>query len=145
MRVDASVTVPVPPDRLWSVLVRWEVQPRWMRDADRVDVLTSRREGVGVRIAVRTRVLNVPAFAEALEVTAWDPPRRLEIAHRSYLRGTGVWELAPTASGTRFTWSEHVSLPVPLLGELALLAYRPVLRFLMRRGLDDLRRFVIAS
>jgi hypothetical protein len=116
-----------------------------MRDADRVDVLSRDRAGVGVRVAVRTRVLNLPLFTEVLEVTVWEPPRRLEIAHRSFLRGSGVWTLAPTGTATRFTWSERVSLPVPFLGELALLAYRPALRSLMRRGLDDLRRVVVAS
>ncbi|HYG72965.1 MAG TPA: SRPBCC family protein, partial [Actinomycetota bacterium] len=79
------------------------------------------------------------------EVTAWDPPRRLDIAHRSFLRGVGEWSLAPTATGTRFAWSERVSLPVPVLGELVLRAYRPILRVLMRRGMGELRRYVIAS
>jgi hypothetical protein len=143
MRVRATVEIPVRPGDLWDVLVRWEDQVRWMRDADRIRVLTSHRSGVGVRLAVRTRVLNVPAFTEVLEVTLWEPPRRMVIAHRSFVRGTGTWTLEPAGSGTRFAWIEEVSLPVPLLGEVALLAYRPFLGHLMRGALGDLRTLVL--
>lgn len=109
-----------------------------MKDADSVRVLTSSREGVGVRVAVRTRVLNVPMFTEQLEVTVWDPPRRLVMAHRSFVRGVGEWRLEADGDGTRFTWTEDLSLPVPLLGEVALALYRPFMRRLMRGALDGL-------
>jgi hypothetical protein len=109
-----------------------------MRDAASVRVLTVQREGVGVRLGVRTRVLNVPLFTEELEVTLWDPPRCMVIAHRSFIRGTGTWTLVAVGDRTRFTWTERVSLPVPLLGEIALEVYRPFLRRLMRAALADL-------
>ncbi len=64
------------------------------------------------------------------------------MAHRSFVRGLGTWELEPDVARTRFTWTEDLSLPVPLLGELALLVYRPFLRRLMRRGLASLQRLV---
>lgn len=135
----------MPIERAWEVLLRWEDQARWMRDADSVRVLSERREGVGVILAVKTRVLNIPLFTERLEVTGWEPPSRLEIAHRSFVRGVGTWELAPAPGGVRFTWTEELSLPVPLLGELALLAYRPFMRRLMRGAVDGLRRHVAAT
>jgi hypothetical protein len=116
-----------------------------MRDADDVRVLTAHREGAGVRLAVRTRVLGVPLFTEQLEVTLWDAPRRMVIAHRSVVRGVGTWSLRPDGGGTRLTWTEDVSLPVPLLGELALLAYRPVLQRLMRGALGSLRADVAGT
>ena len=138
MLVAASAEIPVPPQALWDVLVRWEEQPRWMRDAVAVHVLGVRREGTGVRLAVRTRVAGVPLFTEELEVTRWEPPSVIEIAHRSAVRGAGTWTLRPSGAGTRFGWTERLSLPVPLLGELALLAYRPVLRRLMYAGIARL-------
>ena len=142
MRVSASAVVPVPPERLWDVLLHWEDQPRWMKDAVSVRVVSEHREGVGVRLAVKNRVLNVPLFTEVLEVTAWDPPRLLHVAHRSFVRGVGTWLLASEGDGTRFTWTEELRLPVPILGELALLAYRPFMRRLMRRGIASLGRYV---
>jgi hypothetical protein len=139
VRFEASTLLPLDPPAAWDLLVRWEDQARWLRDADSVRVLTAQREGVGTRVAVKTRVLNVPLFTERLEVVAWEPPRRLVMAHRSFVRGEGTWALAPEVSGTRFTWIEELSLPVPLLGELALRVYRPFMLRLMRGGLADLR------
>lgn len=142
MRVGSSVVLPAEPTAAWEVLLRWEDQARWMKDADSVEVLTTRRQGVGTRIAVRTRVWKVPLFTEQLEVVLWDPPRRLVMAHRSFVRGVGTWVLAPEGAVTRFTWTEELSLPVPVLGELALLGYRPFLRRLMRVGLARLKELL---
>jgi hypothetical protein len=46
---------------------------------------------------------------------------------------------------TRFTWSEELSLPIPILGELALLVYRPFLRRLLRASLASLQRLIAAT
>lgn len=145
MKVERRILLPVTVSEAWSVLTDWERQADWMRDADRVDVLSSYREGPGVLIAVRTRVLNIPAFTERLEVVAWDPPHRLRIAHRSAIRGTGDWILEPTTGGTRFTWIEDVELPWGVLGRAALGAYRPFMRHLMGGAMEDLRRSLIAA
>jgi len=145
VRVQASTVFASDRERVWAMAIRWEDQPRWMKDAVWVRVLSAEREGVGARIRVKNRVLHVPLFAEELEVTAWAPPQRMEMAHRSFVRGVGTWELEPQGDGTRFTWTEDLSLPVPLLGELALVIYRPFLRRLMRRGLGTLQRLVDAT
>lgn len=141
MKVAAEVVLPVPIERAWELLARWEDQPRWMKDADSVRVLGEQREGVGTTIAVKTRVLNVPAFTERLEVTIWEPPRWLVMAHRSFVRGVGTWRFQPVEGGTWFRWTEELHLPVPALGELALRVYRPFMAHLMRGALADLRVF----
>jgi hypothetical protein len=145
MQVSREVVLPTRIDEAWSVLADWERQADWMRDADHVDVLTPHREGVGVTIAVRTRIYGIPVFTETLEVLDWDPPRRLVIAHRSFVGGTGTWLLEPVEEGTRFTWTEDLSLPVPVVGELALRVYRPFMRFLMGKAIADLQTFIIAT
>ncbi len=138
MRVEASHHLAVPPDDAWRALLRWEDQARWIRDADSVRVLSPHREGLGVRIAVKSRVFNVPLFTEELEVTRWEPPDVLEMTHRSFIRGIGTWALEPEGTGVRIRWSEELALPIPVLGELALLVYRPFLRRLMGAALRDL-------
>src|SRR5580765_7747786 len=77
MHVERAIVLPTTPRGAWSVLVDWERQADWMLDADRVEVVSDLREGVGVRLAVRTRLLGVPTFTEPMEVTVWEPPRRL--------------------------------------------------------------------
>jgi polyketide cyclase/dehydrase/lipid transport protein len=139
VRVSASGTLGVDPHTAWAHLVRWERQAAWMADADEVRLLGTVREGVGVRIAVRTRVLDVPAFTEVLEVVRWDPPHLLQIAHTGFVRGAGEWRMAPLAGGrTLFTWTEDLRLPVPVLGALALVVYAPFMRRLMMRSITGL-------
>jgi carbon monoxide dehydrogenase subunit G len=145
MRVEREVVLPAPPFAAWAALTDWERQAEWMRDADRVEVVSAQREGVGTVLAVRTRVLHVPLFTERLEVVGWDPPRELRIAHRSFIRGAGIWSLEPAGTGTRFRWTEEIALPVPLLGELALRVYRPFMHRLMGGAMRDLQRWVGAG
>jgi carbon monoxide dehydrogenase subunit G len=144
MHVEREIVLPTTPDEAWRILVDWERQADWMLDADRVEVVSETRVGVGVRLAVKTRLFGVPVFTEPMEVTGWDPPRRLEIRHGSLVSGTGVWMLVPVAGGTRFHWSEDVRLHVPLVGELAARLYRPLARTLMGRAQRSLRDHVIA-
>ena len=142
MRVSAQIELGLPPGEAWRRLLAWEDQITWIEDAVSVRVLTSHRGGVGVIVAVRTRVLGVPLLTDRLEVTVWDPPRRLVMAHRSLVRGVGEWLLQPVGGGTRFTWTEDLALPIPILGELLLLMYRPFMHRLMRSSLSNLKRMV---
>jgi hypothetical protein len=138
MKVAVAGSLPVPPRAAWRALVDWEGQAGWMLDADRVTVLGGVREGVGTRVAVRTRVLGIPAFTEVLEVTRWAPGLGLEVRHSGLLGGHGRWRLRPDGPGSAFLWEEDVRLPLAPLGEVALWCYRPVMRFLMGRSMRRL-------
>ncbi len=143
MRVQVEELLPCPPEEAWAILLAWERQADWMLDADRVEVVGERREGTGVRLSVRTRILGLPAFAEPMEVVGWDPPRRLVLRHGAIVAGEGTWSLDRDQGGTRFVWVEDVRLRVPLVGELAARVYAPILRRLMQRAAAGLRRRVI--
>lgn len=136
--IDSHVMLACDRETAWSALVDWEGQAAWMKDADSVRVITERREGVGVRIAVKTRVLQIPAFTEVLEVVVWEPCARLVMQHTGVVDGTGTWTLEPAPGGTRFSWVEELSLSIPLIGVLALRVYRPFMRWLMGRALGEL-------
>jgi hypothetical protein len=142
VRVSAQIELGLSPGEAWRRVLAWEDQITWIEDAVSVRVLTSHRGGVGVIVAVRTRVLGVPLLTDRLEVTLWDPPRRLVMAHRGLVRGVGEWLLQPVGGRTRFSWTEDLALPVPILGELLLLMYRPFMNRLMRSSLSNLKRTV---
>jgi carbon monoxide dehydrogenase subunit G len=143
MRIERSVDLPCVADEAWRVLTDWERQADWMADADAVLVTSPARTGIGVTLAVRTRLFDVPAFTETIEVTAWDPPSTLAISHGPPLRGHGTWTLEPLPGGTRFTWVEQVELATPL-GWLLSACYAPVLGTLIRRSMHGLRSSIIA-
>jgi len=142
MRVRASRVLPAPPEQVWKHVRRWEEQARWIRDAVWVRVLTEEREGEGVRIRVLNRVFGIPLFTEQLEVVEWDPPATVVMAHRSFVRGVGTWELHERGEATVFVWAEELWLPIPVLGALALWVYRPFMRRLMRGSLANLQRLI---
>ena len=142
MRVEATRVLPAPPEEVWKHVRRWEDQSRWIRDAVWVRVLTTEREGEGVRVRVLNRVLGVPLFTEQLEVVEWDPPSRMVMAHRRFVRGVGTWALRERGAATVFTWTEELWLPIPVLGALALWVYRPFMRRLMRGSLANLQRAI---
>ena len=142
MRVTETVLLPASADDAWRRLIDWETQPTWIVDAESVRIMTTQREGLGVYIEVRTRLLGLPAFTDELEVIVWDPPRRLRMAHRGALRGYGEWTLEPAAEGVRFAWTEDVSLAIPLVGELAAPLYAPIMRRLMHRSMMTLSRLL---
>ena len=144
MRIERHVVLPAAAEEVWAALVDWERQASWMQDAEQVQVVSAAREGKGTILIVKTRVLNVPLLSERLEVVAWEPPAMLRIAHKKFVAGTGEWRLEPAQSGTRFIWTEDLALPIPILGELALRAYRPLMGRLMKKSLDDFRRLVIS-
>lgn len=142
--METVVELPVPPAQAWKVLTDWERQADWMLDADRVAVRSSLREGVGVRLEVRTRIAGVPAFVEPMEVLEWDPPRRLTLRHGGPVAGVGTWRLEATTGGTRFTWTEDIRLRVPVVGGLAAWCYAPLMRRLMSRAGSRLCAHLIA-
>jgi len=144
MRLERSIDLPCGASEAWAVLIDWERQADWMLDADAVEVTSEVREGIGVTLAVRTRLFQVPAFTETIEVVAWAPPTELVIVHGRPIRGRGSWALQEHDGGTRFTWTEEVELATSAVGGLVSACYAPVLGVLMRRSLRGLRASIIA-
>jgi hypothetical protein len=138
VKVAAEVRLAADVPTAWARLVQWERQTEWMVDAASIRVASPHREGPGVRIAVRTKILGLPLLTDVLEVTEWDPPRRFVMVRHGFVRGRGEWRLEPEGDGARFIWSEELTVPIPVLGELALAVYRPLMRRLMQRSLANL-------
>ena len=142
MNLQAEQSMRATPEQVWEVLADWEHQADWMPDVAWMRVTGTSRE-LGARILVRTRVLGVPATTDVLEVVEWDPPRLLRVAHRGVVTGWGEWRLeAEPGPTTRFSWSEHLTLPLGPLGELGLRVYAPVQRAMLRRSLRNLAALV---
>ena len=138
MRIEEAGVVAAPPAAVWDVLADWERQASWMPDVAWIRVRGDER-GAGARLDVRTKVLGVPAVTDDVVVTAWDPPRRLAVEHRGLVKGSGAWRLEPFGAGTRFVWTEVLTLPGGPLGELAIRAYGPVQRAFLRRSIRNLK------
>lgn len=144
MRFEERAVFRASPERVWTVLSDWEGQVAWMPDVAWIRFLGPERE-MGARLAVKTKVFGIPFATDELRVTVWEPPRRLALDHVGVVRGVGEWLLEPVEGGTRFTWREEFRMPPPVVGDLALLIYSPVQRWMLRRSISNLGRLVEAG
>jgi carbon monoxide dehydrogenase subunit G len=141
MRLTTVAILNAPPEQVWNVLTDWERQVLWMPDVAWIRVIGPERE-LSARVAVRTKVLGVPFVTDKLKVVAWEPPRRLVVRHLGLVRGTGEWRLDRIGDRSRFSWAEDITVGIPWIGELAISVYEPMLRWVHRRAIANLRRRV---
>lgn len=142
MRLRLESTLPAPPERVWEVVSDWERYSEWMPDVSWVRRVGG-DSGVGLELDVRTKVFGIPAVTDRMRVEIWDPPSKLGILHRGFVSGEALWMLEPAGDGgTRFVWLEDLRMPPPVLGELALACYLPVLLLTFRWSMRNLGRLV---
>ncbi len=140
-RIEAATHVEATSARVWQVLIDWEGQARWMQDAEQVEVLSGRREGVGVVIRAKTDLFGL-SVDDNMEVTEWEPERILGVRHLGRVfSGVGAFELIPTSYGVHLVWWEELDPPLGAVGELAAqLFVVPVVERVFRRSLASLKR-----
>lgn len=138
MRLEVIRDTPASRAAVWQVLTAWERQAEWMVDALEVEVLTPRRDGIGVTLRCPTRLVGV-VVQDVLRVTGWEPLSYLEVAHLGrVIRGTAAFELSEVAGGTRIRWWEEVDVPLGRVGEWGATAVLPLLRRVFSRSLANL-------
>ena len=77
---------------------------------------------------------------DRIEVTHWEEHRRIAVDHRGIVRGTGEFRLEPISENeTRFTWEESLTFPWFVGGPVAAYGSRPVLTWIWKRNLEQLR------
>jgi hypothetical protein len=74
-----------------------------------------------------------------MEVTAWEPLKRIAVRHVGLVSGVGEFRLDALAGGVLFTWREDLRFPWRLGGPLGALLARPLLRQVWKRNLNRLR------
>jgi uncharacterized protein YndB with AHSA1/START domain len=145
VRLEVSTEIAAPLEVVWNVLADWEGQSRWI-PLTTVRVLTSHREGLGVRATALSGFWLGPLPIGLLDrfiVTGWSPPdggeAELAILHLGpYFTGDGVFKLRGHAGGTTVECTELFSVPGRRVGErLATLAL-PILRAGFTRSLHAL-------
>jgi carbon monoxide dehydrogenase subunit G len=133
VRVEERVAVAAPAEVVWEALTDWEGQSSWM-------VLTSVTvepggHRVGERLEAFTRLGGV-GFRDPMEVTRWDPPRRVDVAHLGkVVRGLGIFAVEPAPGGAWLVWAEDLDLPLGRLGRLGFALVRPAFQLMLRRSL----------
>ncbi len=95
-----SVPVAAPAAATWAGAVDWDGQGEWMLGT-RVKGTAQDGRGVGGGIEAFTGVGPV-GFLDAMEIAAWDPPRRCDVRHVGrVVRGTGTFRSRSAARRRR--------------------------------------------
>jgi Polyketide cyclase / dehydrase and lipid transport len=145
MKVKVRTTLPASPKDVWSVIEPIERHVDWMADAESISFTSSQTRGVGTTFDCVTRI-GPFRTVDRMEVTAWDPPRRLAIEHHGLFTGAGRFSLRRTRDGgTRFTWTERITFPWWLGGPVGALCAKPVLHMVWRGNLRRLRDLVASG
>ena len=137
-----TVDVDAPPERVWAALTDWARSGEWMLGTD-VRAVGGPARDVGGRIEARTGV-PVPGgrhlgVLDAMLITGWEPPRRVEVRHTGrVVRGSGVFEVRPRGEYSTLVWTEVLDLPLGRLGRVGWPLVRPAIAMGLRLSL---RRF----
>jgi len=143
VRVESRVAVAATPQAVWGALTDWEGQSGWMI----ATTVTADPGGhrVGERLTAVTGVAGV-GFSDRMEVTRWDPPRRVDMVHLGrVVRGTGIFAVEPAPGGAWCVWVEDLDLPLGSLGRLGFALLRPAFQLMLHRSLRRLARQVEAG
>jgi|FLYL01.1.fsa_nt_gi carbon monoxide dehydrogenase subunit G len=143
-KIEVAVEIAVDPAVVWTAAADLESHAEWMADARSVEVEGPVRRGVGTRLRVVTQ-LGPFRTLDLIEVTDWEEGSRIGVRHRGLVRGEGSFRLAPTPGGTRFTWTERLAFPWYLGGQVTAWLAAPMLRWVWRRNLRNLKQRLEAS
>jgi carbon monoxide dehydrogenase subunit G len=136
VRLEERVAVAAPPEAVFEAVTDWQGQSGWM-----VLTAVSAAGGpheVGERLVAVTGIAGV-GFRDPMEVTRWEPPRRVDVRHLGrVVRGTGSFLVEPAPGGAWLAWVEDLRVPAGF-GLVA-----PGFRLLLRRSLRRLARRVEA-
>jgi hypothetical protein len=144
-RIEVTRFIVAPPDAVWDVLADIEHQGDWMEDVRRLEIVSERTSGACVIIHVTSGLFGLPVVRDVMEITRWQPPMLMAVAHTGQFTGIGEFRLERVNGGTRFVWFEDVRPPLGRLGEIAFaLVVGPYLRRVFRRSLANLGRLAEA-
>lgn len=145
-RIRVAVEIDATPAEVWRVVEPIERHVDWMADAVAIRFTGDRTRGVGTRFVCDTKVGPL-TVADEMEITDWEPERRMGVRHAGVVTGRGVFELEPIDLGrrTRFTWTEELRFPWYLGGPIGELVGGPtVMRWIWTRNLRRLAALVEA-
>jgi uncharacterized protein YndB with AHSA1/START domain len=139
MGVTVAVLIPASVRAVWEALADFASHTDWMTDAREIEFETGQQTGLGTRLRVETR-LGPMTTVDVMEVTAWEPHRRIGVVHQGVVRGEGEFRLDPVAGGVNVVWSETLVFPWKFGGRIGVGLSRPLFRWIWHRNLSHLRK-----
>ncbi len=121
MRVERSIEIAAPPEKIWPFLVEPENILKWCITFKKFEYTSEQCSGVGTPFYIEEKAGPMPLMKLNFTVTEWAENEKLAFSMTS---GTGVkgyeqrWIVEVTPTGSRFTFMEDVELPFGIIGKL---------------------------
>ena len=120
MRIEKTIDINAPPERVWPYLTESEKILQWYITFKRFEYTSSQRSGVGTPIYIEEQAIG-PIMKMEFTISEWEENERLAIR---MTKGSAVrlyeqeWSLEPIPLGTRFVFMEEIVFPFGVLGRL---------------------------
>ena len=120
MRVERSVEITVPPEKIWPFLVEPEKILKWCITLDKFQYTGEQRSGAGTTFYFEEKAAG-KIMKLNFVVTEWVDNRIIAFSMTSGNMVKGYdqkWTVEPGPSGSTFTFMENVELPYGVIGKI---------------------------
>ena len=121
MRVERSVGIAAPPEKIWPFLVEPEKILKWCITLEKFQYTSEQRNGVGTPFYFEEKATGGRLMKLNFAVTEWVENEKLAFTKTSGNMVKGYeqrWTVEATPSGSRFTFMEQVELPYGIIGKI---------------------------
>ena len=121
MRVERSIEIAAPPQKIWPYLVEPEKILKWIITFQKFKYTSEQNSGVGTPFYVEEKAGPTPLMKINFVVTEWAENERLTARMVSGNMVTSyelIFTLEPTTSGSMFTFLEITEMPFGIIGKL---------------------------
>ena len=120
MRVQNSIEIAAPPEKIWPFLVEPEKILKWCITFQKFEYTGEQRSGVGTSFYIEEKA-GGPLMKLNFTATEWVQNEKLafKMTSGNFVKGyEQSWVVEATTSGSRFSFMEQVDLPYGVIGKV---------------------------
>jgi len=120
MKVQKSIEIAAPPDKIWPFLIEPEKILKWCITFLKFEYTGEQRSGVGTPFYLEEKA-GGPLMKLNFRITEWVENERVAFSMISgnFVKGyEQSWTVEATPSGSRFSFMEEVKLPYGIIGKI---------------------------
>jgi len=120
MKVEKSIEIGAPPERIWPFLTEPEKVLQWYKTFQKFEYSGEQLSGVGAKIYIEEKAAG-PLMKMNFSVTEWMENVSFAIqmepgsGPKSYVQS---WQIEPTPSGSKFIFKEEIEFPFGVVGKM---------------------------
>jgi uncharacterized protein YndB with AHSA1/START domain len=120
MKVQSSIEITAPPEKIWPFLVQPTEIPKWCITYQKCELVGKQRSGVGTSFYIEEKA-GGPLMKLNFQITEWVENQRLafKMTSGTFVKGYEQrWMIESIPSGSRFKFAEDVKMPWGILGKM---------------------------